>query len=363
MARLVFDIGSRSGSIDFRRFGLFPDDGNGVVQTAVFGLAGPFNGSQWQIDDILPVGSGALIVTHEPNDFWPSESGMVTPGYRDVGGAFELTISGIPPAAAVTANQLANASQALGTSIDTRAIASSTIATVNIHVSNVGRHGQLDRLHGYCYAGGVATPVLRSFWTDQESHSTPTAVPNTTFIDYTVNGTADYTYQIKIDAQTITLTGHEQWSGYGRIDYQYQTPSHISGHKTFTSSLAGFGGFSFTFDGDTTVSYQANDGLLFTDAGDTDNYLIPTGDGLSPTVAIWPARLANGLFGLCRATFNFNNYVFSGINISAVVSPYEVTTAEFSSTDDGSAARATRHPETGLVVIEFDSTNLALCYR
>ncbi len=363
LVTLTFNVSVATGAVTFKRFGVFPDPGFGIEQTFNFAMAGPFGGSQWQIDDINSTGAGILVVTHEPNDFWPSTSGMVTPGYRDVGGAFELSISGIPPAAIVSATQLANVSQAAGSPIDTRQISSTVIGTLTIHVSNVGRHGHQGKLVGYCYDAGSAVPVTRSFWTDQTSYSSPSAVQDTTFIDYTVNGSANHTYQIAIGSAVISLSATETWSGSGRVDTQYDPPSNVSGHKTFTSVLSGFGGFNFSFDGDTPVSYQANDGLLFSDAGDTDNYVIPTSGGDGSTVAIWPKRLANGLYGLCRSVFNFNTYVFSETLLTGVLSPIGQISADYSSTDDGASGRGSRHPVSGEISIEFDASNTALCYR
>lgn len=363
LAAMTFNVATGVGSVAFKRFGVFPDDGAGVVQTASFSVSGPFSGSAWQIDDIKSGGDGVLVVAFEPYDVWPGVSGMATAGFRDVGGALELTISGTPPAAIVSAVQLADQSQAGGEYVDTRVTTSVLMGTLSIKTSNVGRNGHSNKLFGYCYSAGVATPVLRSLWSDQESYSSPVDAGGF-LVDYTTSGEAEHVYEIKIGTQVLQITGHTDWAGSGRIDRSYDPPLHLSGHLVFNGVVNGHAGFTYAFDDDAVNSFQAQDSWIFTDAGDTDNYTVWTHGTSDPTMAIWPKRLGNGLYGLCRYQRDLVTNAFGGTHLSGVISPAGVTAANASNlTNDGAEARASRQPVDGSIHYQLTADGSNVCWR
>lgn len=360
LCKMAFNVATRSGSVTFRRFGVFPDDGAGVVQTATFSLPGPFDGSAWQIDDIKPDGSGVLVVTYEPVDSWTFYN-IQTTGHRRCGGAFEVIVSGSPPAASVAAAQLKTASQASGQSVDTRAYTHATVNGVSIVTSNVGRVGHFDRLAGYCYSAGAALPVLRSLWSDQESYSSPSA-PSTSLVDYTVNGQADHYYKVSIGSQALQITGRTSWAGSGQVEAGSYPPPHLSGNLTHTTTLDGHAGYTYTFSGPTVVSYQAADSWIFTEAGDTDNYFIAAASS-GPTVAIWPRRLGNGLYGIARYQRNLATGDFAGTWLTGIVHPGGTVAVELSSTNTSTKFYATRHPVTGDIQTRASDDGTRVCWR
>lgn len=362
LASMTFAVGTGAGAVTFRRFGILPSEG-AIVQTAAFSVAGPFTGSSWMVDDIKSSGAGVLVVTYEPEEFWPGASAMATPGYRNVGGAFSLALSGVPPSVEVAAVQLANATQAGGEYVDTRVATHTTIGSLSIKISNVGRHGHSNKLFGYCYVAGVATPVLRSMWADQESYSTPVEVEGTFFVDYTTTGLGSHVYEIKIGAHILQVTGIEDWAGSGRIDRSFTPPSHLSGHMDIFGAVGGYAGFTYEFEGDAAASFQANDSLIFTEAGGTDNYMVWIAGPSNPTMAIWPKRLGNGLFGVCRFQYDFTAAQFGGTHLTGIIGAAGVVVANLSSMDDGAVARGSRHPVTGDVHYQLTADGSNVCWR
>lgn len=333
LATLTLNIGTGAGSVAFRRFGVFPDDGAGVVQAATFTISGTLAGNAVRIDDIAPDGSGVAIVTATLFEEWPGNGAIKTQGYRDIGGAFEIVISGDPPSASVTATLIANATQAAGSTFDTLSRSSTNVS---------GTFGHQNKLYGLVYIDGVVEKVLRRF--ESSGDTTVTLFPVGSDTGFSGIGHWDFEYELALKTGTITLSGYSDHTKSGIVGQ--------GGDSSYSSVLSGTNGFSYseTLVASPSVDEVPREDFLFTNAGDTDNYFFPL-TGPDDVVALWPLRLANGLYGLTRFRINATTYNFTGKYLDGLLTPTGAEAGALSTSVDTTLFFGSRQPVSGNVVI------------
>ena len=364
LAQLSLNIGTGAGSVSFRRFGVMPETG-AVVQTATFSLTGPFSGDEFKIDDINDTGSGVLVVVSTPVDEWAYPTSAVkTFGCRNIGGGFEITISGVPPSATVTATQIASSTEAAGSSVDTLSRTHVVTNNVDTIVSVTGDFGHSNKLFGLCYGDSGPLQVLRSFSATVNSSSSVTDMYPENYIDHTGTGHADHEYTLTIGTNSLTLTGSSDWTKSGRVGFEAGVKVNHGGDLSFTRELQGTNGFTWTqtLTDNYSVWDDAGEDWIFEDDGSTDNYALPTETPVG-LVAIWPQRLANRLYGLARYSYNPNTYTFEGNWLNGAVSPSGTTSIDISSSSASGRFFGTRHPVSETVVIEASTVNDNVVYR
>jgi hypothetical protein len=379
-------VGLSQWRLSFTAFGIIGAKTAGIAQYAIVLVKNTENGDYMQIDDILPDGSRALIVSFDLEDY-------VRVGYQDevnfsrwVRSGFEISISGTPPNALVSATIIVTEAAAdgdLGKNYDFPIV---NLNGVDYAPSGWDKTWNRNRTVGICYQNGIATKVLLSveYSMNMESTLTPIDIPSKTAdCHYQSSGTGYVRLEIgdfHLDFHgTSYVTG--VWhvvNGYaGSIINGVHDDSHNEPTTTITTPLfSGSGNYSpnvyMGIEGTNLLLPSMLGAVVFQPyiTYDKNNKALLASSTIENSLhsasksggAIYPVRLANGLYGLAvtRTDEGWKNIIKTDL-YGLIHADGVETAANLQKTNIDACFNASRHQVTGEIATQVGG--LSLCFR
>ncbi|MDR1995160.1 hypothetical protein [Azonexus sp.] len=361
----ISGFGLAGFDLSFRRFGLIPasPEESQVAQTEQIDMTGLGVGTydHWQIDDIKKDGSGVLVVMWQDV---PRVNGTDLPPLtrpRLIRGGFEITISGVPPAAVCETTGLLSAGDAYGEYLpwfddDNNHIEEEVFPgyAVDLYVTTelTFSDSLINLPAGLCYdKAGNAQKVVFGFIYNESNEATYDGGV------YSVTGQGS-------GAITLGISPHQ-------IEFNISLSS--SGYIDPSSMKAGIGSATVTTplgvtERDAAPSYlvdytqnkaslaPGNTITLYRSAGFVE---FRTNNGY---FYFYPVRLGNGLFGLVHvARHQLTGAPISAMGLYNLIHPDGVTDLQVIMPYIFSRLLASRQPVTGDVATQVDGENL--CFR